>query len=114
MNTRFALLLLVALPASLSAQTAVSADNSQPPAPSRSVTGSSVGEALASADGLLKESKFEEAAAAYKAILAKEPTAANAHVGLMRSFLRSHQLTEAEEAGKQAIQAAPVSSLVHA
>ena len=32
----------------------------------------------------------------------------------MRSFLRSHQLTEAEEAGKQAIQAAPLLSLVHA
>src|SRR5579859_1316905 len=112
MTARFALLLV--LSASLSAQTTVRADNAKPPAPSTNGADSSLSQALASADELLHASKFPEAAAAYKAILEKEPATANAHVGLMRSLVRSQQLSEAEEAGKQAIQAAPLSDLVHA
>ena len=62
----------------------------------------------------MSKRQFPEAAAAFQAILAKNPASAEAHAGLVRSLLRGHKLDEAEEAAKKALAAAPNSAMVHA
>ena len=96
------------------AQTTVTADNSKSTPPAEPAAKSAAADPLISANALLKSRKFTDAAAAFKAIIEKDPASASAHAGLMRSFLRSRQFHEAQEAGKKAIQAVPSSALVHA
>jgi tetratricopeptide (TPR) repeat protein len=69
---------------------------------------------LVSAQALLKKGAYEDAAAAFKSIVEKNPTSAEAQAGLVRSLLRAHSLDEAEEAGKKAVAAISSSALVHA
>jgi Tfp pilus assembly protein PilF len=69
---------------------------------------------LVDARALMSKKQFAEAAAAFQAILAKDPSSAEANAGLVRSLLRGHKLDEAEEAAKKALTAAPNSAMVHA
>jgi Flp pilus assembly protein TadD len=97
-------------------QSAAAPDSAKPPASQSSVkngTGGAANEALASANALLKEGKLSDAAAAFKAIVEKDPASAEAQVGLVRSLLRARKLDEAEEGGKKAVAAAPSSAPVH-
>ncbi len=55
-----------------------------------------------------------EAAAAFKAIIAKDPTSAEAQAGLTRSLLRARKIDEAEVAAKNAVVAVPKSAAVQA
>jgi len=76
--------------------------------------GGGANEALASANALLNEGKFADAATAFGAIVEKNPASAEAQTGLVRSLLRARKIDEAEEAGKKAVVAVPSSALVHA
>ncbi|HVS74644.1 MAG TPA: aspartyl protease family protein [Candidatus Acidoferrales bacterium] len=112
------LLLIIAFcfPASAWGQSATASGNAKPPASQSSAkngTGGAANEALASANALLKEGKLSDAAAAFKAIVEKDPASAEAQAGLVRSLLRARKLDEAEEAGKKAVAAAPSSAPVH-
>lgn len=69
---------------------------------------------LDTARAMMKEGKYVEAAAAFRAILDKEPAAMHAHVGLMRSLLRLGKVEDAEEAGKKALALLPNSPIIHA
>jgi tetratricopeptide (TPR) repeat protein len=69
---------------------------------------------LVSARALLKKSKFADAATAYKALVEKDPSSAEAQAGLVRSLLRSRQVDEADLAGKRALAVVPGSALVQA
>jgi Tfp pilus assembly protein PilF/predicted aspartyl protease len=109
MFTRFLLVLSLALP--VLAQTV--ADNSKPAAP-KAAPESSAADPLASAQALLKKDKAADALAAFKTIVDKDPSSAEAHVGLVRSLLRAHQVDDAEEAGRKALTAVPSSAAVHA
>lgn len=107
------LLLAICLAASATAQT--TADNVKPaPAAPESVTAPKVNEPLLAARALMKKGKLTEAAAAFKALVEKDPTLADAHAGLVRCLLKSNQLDEADGAAKKALAALPGSALVHA
>src|ERR1043166_636277 len=112
MKVRLFLAFILALPSL--AQTV--ADNSKPAAPaSATATSSDVGsvaEPLASAHALLKDRKFNEAAAAFRAILEKAPASVEAHAGLIRSLLRGRKLDEARSAATAAFIAVPNSPVV--
>jgi tetratricopeptide (TPR) repeat protein len=115
MRVRLLLAFILALPSM--AQTV--ADNSKPatPAPATATASndvSSVAGPLASAHALLKDRKFNEAAAAFRSILAKAPASAEAHAGLIRSLLRGRKLDEARSASTAAVAAVPNSAIVHA
>lgn len=87
-------------------------DSAKPPATASAAE--SPNDAIASAQALLTKGKFEDAAAAFKTIVAKNPSSVEAQVGLVRSLLRAHQLDEAQDAGKNAVAAVPSSALLHA
>jgi tetratricopeptide (TPR) repeat protein/predicted aspartyl protease len=108
------LLLAVCLAASATAQT--TADNAKPAVPpaASSATSSAAPDPLVDARLLMSKSQFAEAAAAFQAILAKNPSSPEANAGLVRSLLRGHKLDEAEEAAKKAVAAVPNSATVHA
>lgn len=114
MIVRLFLALFLCLPSM--AQTV--ADNSKPAAPASATASSSdvssVAEPLASAHELLKDRKFNEAAAAFRAILEKAPASPEAHAGLIRSLLRGRKLDEARSAATAAVTAVPNSAVVHA
>lgn len=69
---------------------------------------------LETARAMMKEGRYVEAAAAFRAILDKDPAAMHAHVGLMRSLLHMGKVEDAEEAGKKALAALPNSPVIHA
>jgi tetratricopeptide (TPR) repeat protein len=69
---------------------------------------------LASAEELIKKRQFPEAAAAFRVIVEKNPTSAEAHAGLVGSLLRGHKIDDAKEAVTKALIALPNSALVHA
>jgi tetratricopeptide (TPR) repeat protein len=69
---------------------------------------------LDAARALMKQRKYMDAAAAFRAILDKDPAAMHAHVGLMRSLTRMSMIDEAEEAGKKALAVLPNSPVIHA
>lgn len=69
---------------------------------------------LASARALLKDGHYEDAATAFRAIVIKDDTVADAQVGLMRSLLRARQVDDAESAGQKAVAVLPNSPAVHA
>jgi tetratricopeptide (TPR) repeat protein/predicted aspartyl protease len=111
MKPRF--LLALCLVASAAAQT--TADNTKPPTPApASSTTTAAANPLIDAQALMTKRQFTEAAAAFQAILAKNPASPEAHTGLIRSLLRGRKLDEAEEAGKKALAAVPSSAMVHA
>jgi tetratricopeptide (TPR) repeat protein/predicted aspartyl protease len=129
MNLRFLLpVSLVILVAAAGAQT--TADNAKPAVPpaatsaasastsaasaSTSAASASTSDPLVDARALMSKRQFAEAAAAFQAILAKDPSSPEANAGLVRSLLRGHKLDEAEEAAKKAVAAAPNSAMVHA
>lgn len=108
------LLLAVCLAASATAQT--NADNVKPAAPAaaESVTAPKVNEPLLAARALMKKGQIKDAAAAFKAVVEKDPTLADAHAGLVRCLLSSNQLEEADGAARKALAALPGSAVVHA
>lgn len=113
MNLRFLLpVSLVISVAAAGAQT--TADNAKPAVPPPATSAASAPDPLVDARALMSKRQFAEAAAAFQAILAKDPSSPEANAGLVRSLLRGHQLDEAEEAAKKAIAAAPNSAMVHA
>jgi tetratricopeptide (TPR) repeat protein len=110
------LIIALCFPTTAWGQSATATDNAKPPASQSSAKngiGSATNEALASANALLKQGKLSDAAAAFKAIVEKDPASAEAQAGLVRSLLRARKLDEAEEAGKKAVAAVLSSALVH-
>lgn len=99
------LLLAVCLAASATAQT--TADNVKPAAPAatESATAPKVNEPLLAARALMKKGQLKDATAAFKALVDKDSTLADAHVGLVRCLLSSNQLEEADSAVKKALAA---------
>src|SRR5690349_5684376 len=115
MKLRFFLPISLAISvAAAGAQT--TADNAKPavPAPASNATSATTPDPLVDAQALMSKKQFNEAAAAFQAILAKIPSSPEANAGLVRSLLRGHKLDEAEEAAKKAVAAAPNSAMVHA
>lgn len=112
MNLRILLALCLFAPAA--AQT--TADNAKPasPAASASVSAAGVNEPLRAAQALMKKGQIKDAAAAFKSLVEKDPSSAEAHAGLVRCLLRTGELDEADSAGKKALAALPSSALVHA
>jgi tetratricopeptide (TPR) repeat protein len=112
------LLLAICLAASATAQTTAqtAADNAKPGVPPAASSAASVAapDPLVAAQSLMSKRQFPEAAAAFQAILAKNPSSPEANAGLVRSLLRGHKLDEAEEAAKKAVAAIPNSAMVHA
>src|SRR5438270_4503544 len=106
--------LAICLAVSATAQT--TADNVKPAAPSdaESVTAPKVNEPLLAARALMKKGKLTDAAAAFKTLVEKDPTLADAHAGLVRCLLSTNQLDEADGAAKKALAALPASAVVHA
>jgi tetratricopeptide (TPR) repeat protein len=91
------LLLIVGLSAALTAQSA---------APATTPT-------LAEAHSLFKQAKFHEAAAAYRTLIEKTPSA-EAYSGLVQSLLKLDDVKAAEESSKQGLAAFPDSAATHA
>ena len=114
MNLRF--LLPVSLAISVAAAGAqTTADNAKPAVPPAASNASAAApDPLMDARLLMSKKQFAEAAAAFQAILAKDPSSPEANAGLVRSLLRGHKLDEAEEAAKKAVAAAPNAAMVHA
>jgi len=112
MKLRF--LLAICLAASATAQT--TADNVKPAAPAaaESATAPKVNEPLLAARALMKKGQLKDAAAAFKALVDKDPSLADAHAGLVRCLLSSNQLNDADYAAKKALEALPSSAVVHA
>jgi tetratricopeptide (TPR) repeat protein len=91
----------------------VSNSQNSPTADSRTA-GDAANDSLAVARELLNAGKASEAVAAFKAIVEKSPSSAEAQAGFVRSLLRARQVDEADEAAKKALAAVPASALVHA
>lgn len=104
------LLLAICLAVSATAQT--TADNAKPVADSAAAAAAP--DPLVDAQLLVSKRQFAEAATAFQAILAKNPSSPEANAGWVRSLLRAHKLDEAEEAAKKAVVAVPNSAIVHA
>jgi tetratricopeptide (TPR) repeat protein len=111
---RSSLLLAICLAASATAQT--TADNVKPavPAAAETVTAPKVNEPLVAARALMKKGQLKDAAAAFKALVEKDPTLTEAHAGLIRCLLRDNQLDDADGAAKKALAALPGAAVVHA
>ena len=77
-------------------------------------TASAAPDPLLGAQELMNKRQFAESAAAFQAILEKNPSSPEANTGLIRSLLRGHKFDEADEAVKKAVAAAPSSAMVHA
>jgi tetratricopeptide (TPR) repeat protein len=110
MKPRFLLFFVLALP--LAAQNV--ADNSKPPVPAPEAGAAKMVEPLNAARALLNKREFTAAAVAFRSILDKEPSSADAHAGLVLSLLHAQQLDEARNAAAKALVAAPSAAVVHA
>src|SRR5258708_3076446 len=108
----FRLLLVLCLGVPALAQT--TADSAKPANPPVADAKAGAIDPLVSAQALLKKGAYEDAAAALKSIVEKNPTSAEAQAGLVRSLQRARNFDEAEEAGKKAVAAVSSSALVHA
>lgn len=71
-------------------------------------------QALVSARDLFKQGQFQKSAAAYRAIIDQDKSSAPAYAGLVQSYLKSDDVTAAEEASARALADLPQSALVHA
>src|SRR5262249_35943785 len=69
---------------------------------------------LASAHALFKQGKFAQAAAAYRVILEKDKSSLPAYAGLVQSYLKSDDVSAADEISSKALTALPQSALAHA
>src|SRR5437764_11069017 len=69
---------------------------------------------VASAQRLFKQGKFQEAAAAYRAIINKDKTAAVASAGLVQSYIKADDVKAADESSSEALALLPQSALIHA
>ncbi len=67
-----------------------------------------------SADALFKQGKFQEAAAAYRAILQSGNSSARAYSGLVQSYLKADEVDAAADASRRAMAALPRSVAAHA
>jgi len=112
MKLRF--LLALCLAASAAAQTTADNVKPAPPVAPDAVAPSAVNEPLLAARTLMKKGQLKDATAAFKALVEKNPTLADANAGLIRCLLRSNQLDDADFAGARALAALPSSALVHA
>ena len=111
MNLRFLLVLWL----SLSAAAQTTPDNAKPATASPAAsTASAAPDPLLSAQELMNKRQYAESAAAFQAILEKNPSSPEANTGLIHSLLRGHKFDEADEAVKKAVAAAPSSAMVHA
>jgi len=108
------LFISIVLAAMCGAQTTTQATGVSAKGPSISESQAAVVNPLDAARALMKQGKYIEAAAAFRAIVDKEPAAMHAHVGLMRSLVRMGKIEDAEEAGKKALAALPNSPVIHA
>lgn len=108
------LLLALCLAACAAAQT--TADNVKPatPAAPASAATTGVNEPLLAARTLMKKGQIKDAAAAFKALVEKDPSLADAHAGLIHCLLRGNQLDDADGAAKKALAALPASAVIHA
>ena len=111
---RLCILLLTCISAIGLAQNPSSADNKVPSSAPADATGNAGTDALVSAKALLAKGKFEEASAAFKALVDKDPKSAEARVGLIRSLYRDDKLEEADAAAKNANGLLPDSALLQA
>src|ERR1051325_2740128 len=68
---------------------------------------------LSSARALFKQGKFREAAAAYRSLIEKTPSA-EAYSGLVQSWLKLDDVKAADESSKRALGAFPGSPIIHA
>ncbi|MGZ4879006.1 MAG: aspartyl protease family protein [Candidatus Angelobacter sp.] len=107
-------MLALCLAASAAAQTTADSVKPIPPVAADAAALAGAKEPLLAARALMKKGQLKDAAAAFKALVEKDPTLAEAHAGLVRCLLRSNQLDEADGAGKKALAALPSSALVHA
>ena len=105
--------LAICISATLLAQNNTTTADNKVPAPAPAAANPSM-EALKSAQALLHKGKYEEAVAAFKALVGKDPTSGEAQAGLIRSLYEDEQFDEAEAAAKSALAAAPSSALVQA
>jgi len=107
-------LLALCLAASAAAQT--TADNVKPTASvaTEGAAAAGVNAPLLAARALMKKGQLKDAAAAFKALVEKDPTMADAHAGLVRCLLGSNQLDEANGTAQKALAALPASAVVHA
>ena len=55
----------------------------------------------------MKKGQLKDAVAAFKALVDKDPTLADAHAGLVRCLLSTNQVEEADGAAKKALAALP-------
>jgi len=106
--------LLLAFCLGIPALAQTTADNTKPGSAASADAKASEADPLVSAQALLKKGEYADAATAFKSIVEKSPTLAEAQAGLVRSLLRARNFDEAEEAGKKAVAAVPTSALVHA
>lgn len=93
------------------AQTAPETNKSTVAAPT--TADAATADALAPAQSLMKQGKYTEAAAAFQAIVEKDPASVGARSGLVRSLMRVHKFDDAEDAAKKAVAAIPSSALLH-
>lgn len=112
MLIRILLLACIALPGL--AQTATTADNKPPDSKTPDAAATVTTDALSSAKALLGKGKFAEAAAAFKALVGKDPKSAEAQAGLIWSLERGEQFDDAMAVANAAVAALPSSALVHA
>jgi tetratricopeptide (TPR) repeat protein len=99
-------------PAATIQNTADSATPSASTTASASVTGAN--EPLLAARALMKKGQIKDAVAAFKSLVEKDPSLAEAQAGLVRCLLRSGELDEADGAAKKALAALPSSATIHA
>lgn len=92
------------------AQNPTTADNKAP----GPVSTNSNMDAVKSAQALLHKGKYPEATAAFKALVEKDPSSAEAQAGLMRSLVSMRKFYEALDAGNKAATVLPSSALVRA
>ncbi len=69
---------------------------------------------LVSARALFKQGQFTDAAAAYRALIAKDPSLQAAYAGLVQSLLKLDDVVAAEEESRSALEHFPQSARLHA
>lgn len=69
---------------------------------------------IATAQTLIQQGQFQKAADAYRAILAKMPSSAETHAGLVLSLLKLDEVDAADTASQEALAALPQSASIHA
>ena len=113
MKSRLLLTICLAA-ASATAQTTPDNVKAATPVATANAAAAGVNAPLLAARALMKKGQLKDAAAAFKALVEKDPTLADAHAGLVRCLLDSNRLDEANGAAQKALAALPASAVVHA